>query len=133
MSNPTLDAINARLARNDELLVEDENISKNNWRREYGKMAGFQKAWKAKFVPKNKAEPVKRGDHQMTRPAILDNKTDERVAEPDAHSLARVDGGWCVISYRINGNHCSIVGQTKPEGKQFAVSRLQEIIMKGMQ
>lgn len=130
MSNPTLQAIEERQKRKDECLVEDEAQSKKNWKKEFGNLTGHATAWKAKFI-KRTVKAKNSNEHE--RPKILDNKENKRIPAPPAYSLARVEGGWCVITYQIDDRFCSIIGQTKPEGKHFAVSRLQQMIMEQIQ
>ena len=127
LSKATLDAQAKRTAENEPLLVEDETESKKLWKDFHGGMRGWSLAWQSKFI--SEFNPLHDQKVNPTpRPVVLDNKLDKRVGEPNAHSIARTEDGWVVITYRINGKNCSIDAITKPEGKQFAVSRLLQLI-----
>ena len=127
LSKATIDAQAKRTAENEALLVEDENESRKLWKSFHGGLRGWSHAWQTKFLSEFEPEPKNKKSH-TARPVILDNKLDKRIGEPNAHSIARTDDGWVVITYRINGKNCSIDAITKPEGKQFAVSRLLQLI-----
>lgn len=125
--NPTLDAINERLALNDTLLVQDKEESKKLWKEHYGKLTGHSAAWTAKW---NK--PKASWKDALPRPNLLDAKKNEMAFEPPAYSIGRVEGGWVVMTYEIRSDRCILTHISKPEGKQFAVARMMELVKKDM-
>lgn len=128
-------------ARNAKYLVEDYEESKALWLAGNGKVNGHRIAWESKWLRKNmtQAEMLAQHDAQLEkdgefdkRPKLLDKKEDKRVLEPNAFSIARTKEGWVIMEYAINGSRCALLNVTKPEGKHFAVSRLQKMMTKGI-
>lgn len=122
---------------NKTYLVPDFEEAKVLWKNAKGDLRGMSVAWDAMY--KRKAPTINELDDLIkqeqeakkeghTRPQLLENKQDTRVVEPNAFGLGRTKEGWVVMTYRIVGNKNVLVSQTKPEPKQFAVGRIQQLI-----
>lgn len=124
---------NKNAEENDSYLVEDEEEARRLWKEGKNDLRGFQTAWDNKYIHVKplKAE-IQRMKEVTERPRLVDNKLDKRVSEPNAFSMGRTKEGWVVMEYLITGNSCTLLKSSKPEGKQFAISRLQNMLLESI-